>query len=432
MKEITVETEKDNKNNITEAQPTNTDADSPHEPAALAAEKADDTDTDYSYPLSYYREDEFERRDYQRQKEQAEQDKSSYYRSYQPPPPPPQQAFREIPQTEGFSIAALTEAAMMIAVSLVLSVVSLYVPILSFIGSLLFPVPIAMLVLRRGIKVGFTGAAALLILSSMFFGWLQALLLLVQYGAVGLLLGYSFRKNRSPISTLAIAVVIAAVGTLLDLMLSVFVSGLDVADLLAEVDLIVNEYLEAIRSQGLAESLLASGMTLEQYGDILRNQMRKLLPGALILSSMLMTAVLYIVSSKILRRLRYDVPLLPKFTLWRMDWRLVWGIILGLAMHFAGAKLAVDWLNTLGVNLLYVFCPLMAICGVSFAIWYCKHSQMSYPFKVLLVLILIIYFRFIVYILVLLGVIDSVYDLRPRVERRIEQRQQKRDDGNLF
>ena len=74
------------------------------------AEPTEDDD-DYSYPLSYRREND---------------------QSYQPPPrkatipeKPPEQ-FRELPKDEGFTARALAEGAMMVAVSLLLAVIGIY------------------------------------------------------------------------------------------------------------------------------------------------------------------------------------------------------------------------------------------------------------------------------------------------------------------
>ena len=393
-----------------------------------APQDGGEADSDYSYPLSYYEEETKER--------DASQHGSgdAHYQSYQPPPPPPMQepVFREIPEDRGFSIHALTEGAMMVAISLLLAAVSLYIPILSFAGSLLYPLPIAILVLRRGMKVALTATITLLALSVILFGFVQGLLMLLQYGVVGLFLGQSFRCERKPIPTLAIASVLAAAATLLDIMLSMAISGLPLTEILGEFDVVVQDFLQIIQQSGMQEQLVPTGMTIEQYGDLLLEQMQRLIPGVLIMSAMILTTVLYLVSSHILRRLRYNIPCLPRYEMWRMDWRWVWGAIVGLLLRFAASQFDISWLDMLGANLLYIFSPVLVLCGLAFVIWLFRRAQMGFVIKILIVFLAISNFSLTVYVLMFVGVVDSVYDLRSRLEKRAQQREQDRQDRDSF
>ena len=73
----------------------------------------DNIDDDYSRPLSYRRE--------------------QYRDSFQPqrkptiPEKPPEQ-FKELPEDQGFTVKALMEGAMLVAISLLLAVIGIYAP----------------------------------------------------------------------------------------------------------------------------------------------------------------------------------------------------------------------------------------------------------------------------------------------------------------
>lgn|GEM_PF-672802 len=347
-------------------------------------------------------------------------------RSYAPPPPP-EPEWKPNPTGSGFTARALTEGAMMIAIALLLAFIGNYVPVLNFVGQLLFPLPMAILVFRRGIKVGVVGSVALFGLSLTFLPLAQAIYMIVQFGALGLFLGYCYRRQKSPLFTLGFAALIAALGALLSLLLTLFISGLPVSSLVTEADLMVSQMLQMMQESGsLDTQLTARGITFEQFAAEAKMFVRRMLPAALILSSMFMTLVCYLVSARVLRRLRYRIPQLPPFSTWRMDWRFTWGLIVGLFMGWFGRRLDLSWMESLGDNISLIFGAVIFVCGVSLIIWVLKNSKLSLVFKVLIVVLLLQFFSLTMYLVVLLAVLDALRDLRPWFAARIDKDQRLR------
>ncbi len=367
----------------------------------------------YSLPLSATEED------YQELAEQGYRREEFTQRVTPAPPPPPQpEAYREIPTDEkGFSVRALTESAMMIAIALLLGMIASYVPVASFLGYLLFPLPIAILVLRRGAKVGIAASIALTALSVLFMGIAQALLLTIQYGVAGVFLGWCFRKQKSSLFTLAWTAVISAIGTALGLMLSVYVSGLPLSSIIAEMREMATQYTGALEQSGMLESALPPGMTVEDYTQLLMDTMEKLIPAAFIVSSMVMTLVMYLASTTVLRRLRYRVPVIAPFANWRLDWRFIWGLIFGLFFRWAGVQFQVDWLATLGLNLTYIFLPVLVLCGISLLVWCWKNLGLNPWIKITVVMAVVMFFAASLFLLGLFAAVDAVKDLRKPLKR---------------
>lgn len=386
---------------------------------APAGDAADEDD--YSLPLSARRETGW-RQTYQREPEPAA--------VYTPPTAPPAE-YREVPDDQGFTVRALVEGAMMVALTVLFGLISLYVPFFGIVGQLLYPLPMAVLVLRRGLKVGIVGTVAQFVLSIVIFGIAQASIMLVEFGMLGLFLGYCFRVKKKPLFTLGFATMIAAAGMVIGLLLSAFASGLPVMALFSElqkmIELTYTQMAEMAEAQGMAATML-QGLSAEEFVRQMMEMANRLIPAMLIISVMFMTMLNYIVSAKVLRRLRYDIPQLPKFALWRMDWRVAWGVIVGLALEFAGKQFSVSWLETLGSNVLWIFCPVLFVCGVSFVVWYVKNSGMNLAVKVIIIVMLLQFFSFALYFVMLLGVVEAIYDLRGRVSRSAARRQKKRAD----
>ena len=231
------------------------------------AEREANTDLDniddYSRPLSYMRE--------------MEQDSFQPQRRPTIPEKPPEQ-FRELPKDQGFTVQALMEGAMLVAISLLLAVIGIYAPVISIIGLLLYPLPMAVLTMRRGVKVGVAGTVALLALSAIFFGIPQAVLMLLQYGVLGVFLGWCLRSGRKPLFTLGIATLIAALGAAAAILLSLLISGLPLSSLQDQAREMVNSVIAVYQQYGMIDSLLPEGWTVEQYSSYMEESMMRLLP----------------------------------------------------------------------------------------------------------------------------------------------------------
>ena len=363
-------------------------------------------DDDYSLPLSHRR----------------EREPSYRFPERKPtiPEKPPEQ-FRELPPDEGFSVKALMEGSMLVAISLLLAVIGIYTPLINIIGLLLYPLPMALLTLRRGVKMGVAGTAALLALSAVFFGIPQAVLMLLQYGVLGVFLGWCLHSGRKPLFTLGIATLIAALGAAAAIGLSLFISGLPLSSLQEQGREMIDTVIDIYQQQGMIDLLLPEGWTVEQYASFMEKSMMKLLPAVLIISSSIMTFLCYLISTAILRRLRYDIPRLPRFKDWRLDWRFSWGLILGLALLLYGNHASVEWASTVGVSILYVFAPILLIVGIAFFFWYMDAMDTPMFMRVILVFIAVVMFSFMMWFFMALAVLDDLLDLRGRLLRLRER-----------
>ena len=275
----------------------------------------------------------------------------------------------------------------------------------------------AVLTLRRGVKVGVAGTVALLALSAIFFGIPQAVLMLLQYGVLGVFLGWCLRSGRKPLFTLGIATLIAALGAAAAILLSLLISGLPLSSLQDQAREMVNSVIDVYQQYGMIDSLLPEGWTVEQYSSYMEESMMRLLPAVLIISSSLMTVLCYLISTAILRRLRYDIPRLPKFKDWRLDWRFSWGLILGLALLLYGNHTSTAWASTVGASILYVFAPILLVVGVAFLFWYMDAMDTPLVMRGVIIFVSILMFSVMMWFFMTLAALDDMLDLRGRIVR---------------
>lgn len=97
------------------------------------------------------------------------------------------------------------------------------------------------------------------------------------------------------------------------------------------------------------------------------------------------------------------------------------GVIAGLAFTLAGNYFEISWMNTLGWNILYVFCPVLLVCGLAFVVWLFKQPIYSPMLKTLLVLMMIFFFQATFFLLMVLAVFEPIIDFRGRLKKAMEK-----------
>lgn len=308
----------------------------------------------------------------------------------------------------------IAEGAIFTALTTVLTLISLYVPIISIVAMFVASIPISLLVYRTNFTTGVIASFATAILVSIFVGPLYGIVAVIGIAGIGLWLGYAFKHSLRPLATLAITVVISALAMALEIVLSVLITGLPLSEMLVGVESMVDDMILIYQEAGILDTML-EGWTLEGFTAYMIEMINLILPAAYILSSMLMACISYFFTAKIMRRFGCSVASLPKFRYWRMDWVYLWGIIVGLACLLLANQFDIDILWTIGVNIFYIYLPILFIIGLS-AIIYAFGIYKSTFMKVMLVILLFLSPMVTIFSLCLFGIFDSILDFRARYE----------------
>lgn len=103
---------------------------------------------------------------------------------------------------------AVVLAGMCTALAVVLSVIGFYMPLISLVVFLLIPLPIAYLGMKEGDSWSIIVTAGIMILDSVFFGFISAAFLCAIFGVLGVILGICYRNKVSAAATLAAGAVV--------------------------------------------------------------------------------------------------------------------------------------------------------------------------------------------------------------------------------
>lgn len=312
---------------------------------------------------------------------------------------------------------ALVEGAIFAGLTVVIALLGLLIPPLFLLSNLITPLPLAVLVRRRDLK---TGALALMVAAALLlvlYGRpVTVLMLVIQLGPLGLLLGLLFKNHVRAGLAVAAAAGVAAGLTLVTLVLGFWITGINPLTMGPQMHQGVEHLLEWYRQHGFIEP----GME-EELRRLLQEMMQLaalLLPANLVIWSLVSTFITYYLGQVVFRRLGYVVTPLPPFRQWQFPWYLVWILILGLAFFMGGDALEKQVFSATGKNLLYTGAFLYLVLGLAVVSFYFARWQLSRAVKILLAVALLLYWPFAVLMLITLGLLDSLVNIRHSAHHR--------------
>jgi uncharacterized protein YybS (DUF2232 family) len=312
--------------------------------------------------------------------------------------------------TDTYQTRGLVEGALFAALTVVIAAIGFFIPWLFFISSLLFPIPIILMVYRQGLKKGLLSLiTAYFLLLIIYPDPISVTIIFIEFAPIGLLFGLLFKNKVSAGKSILAGTLVAAMLTLIVIgLLSIF-TGINTMEIESQLQAEIENSIKIYQ-----ETNLMSGDDVEQLSQSMEkffDYVILLLPGILVIGSMLSTLISYLVSRAVLVRLRHEVLPLPPFSKWTYPWYTVWGIIIGLAMTLIGDRYDYLMVASIGKNILYVFSFSFLLLGISVIAYYYKRLPLNRGVKWLMV-ILAIFFPITPYMLIGVGVLDPLLDIR--------------------
>ena len=207
----------------------------------------------------------------------------------------------------------LTEGAILAALTVIVAAVGLVAP---FVGILLAPLPIMLLVIRWGMRTALLATIVAGLVLLQFFGPLQALLTVATFAPLGLALGWGIRHGMRASGTVLVGAAAFLAAMLAGLGLTMTVLHQNVVDQLIQ---------SQVKSLEMAISLQQRmGAPAQQIEDlrktvtILPQFFRTAFPVFMALGALVWSYLCYIVARRVLRRVGHELPPVPAILTWRL------------------------------------------------------------------------------------------------------------------
>lgn len=318
---------------------------------------------------------------------------------------------------------AVSQGALLAAIATVLGLSAIFIPILGVVASVLWGLPIIVLIFRFDFRTGAMALAVALTIIGMTAGPLGALSLGLKSGLTALVFGYALKKNFSPGVTVLGGGIAAVIGTgIFLLLLFLFMGGGFLVP--GEVEPMVDQYLEFYEQNGFLKPFLAQGISQEELRQQLSQMVAlviALIPGALFIGSLVTAGITYLMARLVLRRLGYKLVELTPFRNWRLPWYTIWGLIIGLAALLAGDYWEQKFLILMGQNIIYVYLPFLLLSGITVVTYYYYKWPLSPLVKGIIIALIIINLPITIPTLLLIGTFDPLFNYRKLSLRRNEK-----------
>lgn len=261
---------------------------------------------------------------------------------------------------------ALTEAGMTVGLMTILSLIGVYVPVISSVALLVWPVPAAYVGVKNGTRWAIMATVATILLLMFITGPVVAAGLGLTFGTVGIALCEGFRREWPASRIFLVTSVAFCIGFIVQFLLSFYVMGVD---LFAMYQQIMQESTEqAFRTmESTGYNAIALAQAKERYLAQLA-QIQQFLPFIITAAGMLLAYLDIRIAQGILKRLGVQVRAFPPVAEWEMPRAALYVYALALlAAHFAGQ---LPWLPTaLAVNLQVAAMYIIWLQGIAVVFW---------------------------------------------------------------
>ena len=304
---------------------------------------------------------------------------------------------------------AVVLAGMCTALAVVLSVIGFYMPLISLVVFLLIPLPIAYLGMKEGTSWSIIVTAGIMILDSVFFGFISAAFLCAIFGVLGVILGICYRNKVSAAATLAAGAVVVLAALIGQAFAAMYI--LNVPPMIFG-----GEAMDSMEQQMMAQmAQFYSGELLMQTQENVKqmiDDIRRSIPVITVSAAFFYTWASMMLGKKIFTRLGIkDIPGMPSLERWELPRFFLGLYVLAFAMQYitnGNATLEMIQYN-LGLACVLVFW----LQGLAALWWMPRKYPFVRPLRWIIAILSVI-IGMVQMIVVLLGLSDMVLQYRKK------------------
>lgn len=309
------------------------------------------------------------------------------------------------------NITPTIEGGLLVAITVIMGLVTVYIPILGMLVEFFCAVPLAVLTARQGVGKGFSALFVTLILLSMLISPIPALRLTLGFGICGVTLGWGVRKNFGAVRIFFTLMVIASAAQVLTLAL--LIALVDVNLIETQIEMLRESFAESFQ---MYESL---GVDPEQIAEA-KTQVEPaiqtlvlLMPTIIMLSALVNTVAVWLTTHWIFPKLQMKIPTLPPFAEWRFPVLFLYTAIIGGLGLYWGITRGWTEIQEIALNLMIVSMLIGLVQGLALLSAVFDRYKISKLLRRLIYVVLILN-MFLVQLVAITGLIDMIFDYRKR------------------
>lgn len=286
-----------------------------------------------------------------------------------------------------------------------------YLPLLIFF----IPVPFVVLGIRNGIKTNVVSLLITLLIVQVLLSSTSGATLLLAFGPLSFVLNYCVKSRKTKGETIALS----TISFLIPLIVLILLGGqIANVDIIKEAELVFNQYLElqveALNSMGLTKFEIFETTNLLEN---LYSQLLVLIPSLIGLFSLLIAFINYNISAYVVDKMGYGVVAKGSFSRFRLPNNILPGIAFMMLTGFIFRILNINYHEAFLLNITFLVSTIFSIQGFAVIDYFLKKKGFKFLLRLLIMIFIFIFIPIGSIILFLIGVIDSIFDMR-RIRRK--------------
>ncbi|MGI6113014.1 MAG: YybS family protein [Mahellales bacterium] len=315
------------------------------------------------------------------------------------------------------SLGSAVECVLLGVVSSAIAILLFFIPLLNFV-IFLWPIPIIVLSLRRGIKYGILAVIISSLICGLFIHPMFGLGILLIFGSTAFTISWAMKREVSPLN----ATVFGAIAMIISIMIAMKLVEFSVGhDLFVYYGQMIKDVLVEQQNDGLLQNLTAmyrqmgittEGVTMKDlYSTIdgMVETIKTAFPSILTIFSLICSFINYSVASWLLKRRGQDVRLFPSFGLWKLPRGAGRGFIAILIIAYIGNAVGINNFDIVLLTITNIWVFVFGIQGLSVAEFFLKKANIN---KALRIVILLLVFILASQVAAFIGFIDQLLNVR--------------------
>jgi len=236
-----------------------------------------------------------------------------------------------VPRSSSLTIRGLTESAILAALVAVFALAARYLPLVGAASVFICPIPLTIAVVRHGYRAAVLSGLVAGLIAAMIGGPLTGLTIALTFAPMGIALGAGFRGGLPAGRILLLAASVATVSLLINLGVTLAVSGVNPYTLMIEgLQQGQESALDIYAKLGIERGQLEQ--QLGPYRQFIA-LLPRLIPLLVIVGAVTTAYVSFEVTRFVLRRFGLTVPAMPPLSAWRVPALFVWVLPLSFVLQ---------------------------------------------------------------------------------------------------
>lgn len=310
---------------------------------------------------------------------------------------------------------SLVEGGILSGVTVMLTLFGIYIPIFYIFIKLVQALPLLILVVRHGVKIGIIAAFVTAILIAIIVNPLNGLVFLVGLAPVAIVVGWSIRERKA-VSGLIFGAVAALLSKLAVIGIAFWLVNIDIiGQLVASIQESIPLAIEMYKTIGMDE---ASRNALSQMSSELIPTFILVIPALFIGQAFMEAYVNFWLARVVLRRLGHPIDDFPSVKYWDLPRAFLYGWVLSFASWKGGAYFFGTQALTykFGLNCFVFFSGALFVQGLAVLNFFLTKHSVSKILRIL-IMILTLSIPMINFMVIYGGGIDMFANFR-RLQRR--------------